>query len=73
MRNRRTQPEPLDLHIRVATVTQLCNRLGFPCIACGSPVDLGQLYCPHCRGQITLQSCRAAMRVEELERLLTAA
>jgi hypothetical protein len=72
MRNQR-QSQPLDLDIRVATRPPLCNRVGFPCIACGSAVDLGHVYCPSCRGQIVLQACRTSMRIEHLERELVAA
>jgi hypothetical protein len=72
MRNSR-YPDPLDLSIRVATSIPFPNRLGMPCIACGSPVDLGQVYCPGCRNQIAVQTCRKSMHVEELERLLAVA
>ena len=48
---RRKKTVPLDLTVKVATALPLCHRLGFPCIACGSPVDLEQAYCPVCRVQ----------------------
>lgn len=40
---------PLNPAVKVATALPCAHRLGFPCLACGSPVDLEQVYCPACR------------------------
>ena len=69
MRNQRSKLAPLDPAETLNTRIPFANRLGMPCIACGSPVDLDQVYCPGCLTTI-LRGCRQSMHMEELEREL---
>lgn len=48
----RKKSVPLDLTVKVSTALPQSHRLGFPCLACGSPVNPGQAYCPRCSAAI---------------------